>query len=50
VDGVYGSYYVMKHIAAQQLLGKNPLDFHRLQEEMRRGASSKAPRPACPSA
>src|SRR5918995_3312658 len=41
VDGVYGSYYVMKHIAERHLIGKNPLDVHRLQEEMRRGGLFK---------
>jgi galactonate dehydratase len=41
VDGVYGTYYVMKHIAGQHLIGKNPLDVHRLQEEMRRGGLFK---------
>ena len=41
VDGVYGSYYVMKHIAEQHLVGKSPLDVHRLQEEMRRGGLFK---------
>jgi galactonate dehydratase len=41
VDGVYGSYYVMKHIAEQHLVGRSPLDVHRLQEEMRRGGVFK---------
>ena len=41
VDGVYGSYYVMKHIAEQHLVGKSPLDVHRLQEDMRRGGLFK---------
>ena len=41
MDGVYGSYYVMKHIAEQHLIGKNPLDVHRLQEDMRRGGLFK---------
>ena len=41
VDGVYGSYYVMKHIAEQHLVGKSPLNVHRLQEEMRRGGLFK---------
>ena len=41
VDGVYGSYYVMKHIAERHLIGKSPLDVHRLQEEMRRGGLFK---------
>lgn len=41
VDGVYGTYYVMKHIAEQHLIGKHPLDVHRLQEEMRRGGVFK---------
>jgi galactonate dehydratase len=41
VDGVYGAYYVMKHIAEQHLLGRNPLDIHRLQEDMRRGGLFK---------
>lgn len=41
VDGVYGAYYVMKHIASRHLIGKNPLDIHRLQEEMRRGGIFK---------
>jgi galactonate dehydratase len=41
VDGVYGTYFVMKHIAEQHLIGQNPLDVHRLQEEMRRGGLFK---------
>jgi galactonate dehydratase len=41
VDGVYGTYYVMKHIAEQHLVGKSPLDVHRLFEEMRRGGIFK---------
>ena len=41
VDGVYGSYYVMKHIAERHLVGQSPLDVHRLQEEMRRGGLFK---------
>jgi galactonate dehydratase len=41
VDGVYGSYYVMKHIAEQHLVGRSPLDVHRLQEDMRRGGVFK---------
>ncbi len=41
VDGVYGTYYVMKHIAERHLIGRNPLDVHRLQEEMRRGGLFK---------
>jgi L-alanine-DL-glutamate epimerase-like enolase superfamily enzyme len=41
VDGVYGAYYVMKHIAEQHLVSKNPLDVHRLQEDMRRGGLFK---------
>jgi galactonate dehydratase len=41
VDGVYGAYYVMKHVADQHLVGRNPLDVHRLQEEMRRGGLFK---------
>jgi len=41
VDGVYGTYYVMKHIAERHLIGKSPLDVHRLQEEMRRGGLFK---------
>jgi galactonate dehydratase len=41
VDGVYGTYHVMKHIARQHLIGQNPLDIHRLQEEMRRGGLFK---------
>ncbi len=41
VDGVYGAYYVMKHIAEQHLVGRNPLDVHRLQEDMRRGGLFK---------
>jgi galactonate dehydratase len=41
VDGVYGTYYVMKHIARQHLIGKSPLDVNRLQEEMRRGGLFK---------
>ena len=50
VDGVYGSYYVMKHIAERHLVGRSPLDVHRLQEDMRRGGLFKGPRPACTSA
>lgn len=41
VDGVYGAYYVMKHIAEQHLVGRSPLDVHRLQEDMRRGGVFK---------
>jgi galactonate dehydratase len=41
VDGVYGTYYVMKHLARLHLIGRNPLDIHRLQEEMRRGGLFK---------
>ncbi|MCZ6674798.1 MAG: mandelate racemase/muconate lactonizing enzyme family protein, partial [Verrucomicrobia bacterium] len=41
VDGVYGTYYVMKHIAKRHLIGKNPLNIHRLQEDMRRGGLFK---------
>ena len=41
VDGVYGTYYVMKHIAKRHLIGMNPLNIHRLQEEMRRGGIFK---------
>ena len=41
VDGVYGTYYVMKHIAERHLVGKSPLNVHRLQEEMRRGGVFK---------
>ena len=41
VDGVYGTYYVMKHLARNHLIGRNPLDVHRLQEEMRRGGIFK---------
>ena len=37
VDGVYGTYYVVNHIAQNYLIGKNPLNINRLQEEMRRG-------------
>ena len=31
----------MKHIAERHLIGKSPLDVHRLQEEMRRGGLFK---------
>ena len=41
VDGVYGTYYVMRHLAQGHLLGRNPLNVHRLQEEMRRGGVFK---------
>jgi galactonate dehydratase len=41
VDGVYGTYYVMKHIARTHLIGRSPLDVNRLQEEMRRGGLFK---------
>ena len=41
VDGVYGTYYVLKHIAKRHLIGKHPLNIHRLQEEMRRGGLFK---------
>lgn len=41
VDGVYGTYYVVKHIASRHLIGANPLNVHRLQEEMRRGGLFK---------
>lgn len=41
VDGVYGTYYVVKHLAKRHLIGQNPLNIHRLQEEMRRGGLFK---------
>ena len=41
VDGVYGTYYVVKHLAQLHLIGQNPLNIHRLQEEMRRGGLFK---------
>jgi len=41
VDGVYGTYYVVKHIADRHLIGKNPLNVNRLQEEIRRGGLFK---------
>ncbi|MGD8897960.1 MAG: twin-arginine translocation signal domain-containing protein, partial [Acidobacteriota bacterium] len=41
VDGVYGAYYVMRHLAQRHLIGRSPLDVHRLQEEMRRGGLFK---------
>ncbi len=41
VDGVYGTYYVVKHIAKRHLIGQNPLNINRLQEEMRRGGLFK---------
>ncbi len=41
VDGVYGTYYVVKHIAKRHLIGANPLNVNRLQEEMRRGGLFK---------
>ncbi len=41
VDGVYGTYYVMKHLAQRHLIGRSPLNVHRLQEEMRRGGLFK---------
>ena len=41
VDGVYGTYYVVKHLAQRHLIGQNPLDIHRLQEEIRRGGLFK---------
>ncbi len=41
VDGVYGTYYVVKHIAKRHLIGANPLNINRLQEEMRRGGLFK---------
>jgi galactonate dehydratase len=41
VDGVYGTYYVAKHLAQRHLIGENPLNIHRIQEEMRRGGLFK---------
>jgi len=41
VDGVYGSYHLVKHLARLHLVGKSPLDVNRLQEEMRRGGLFK---------
>lgn len=41
VDGVYGTYYVVNHLAQNHLIGKNPLNINRLQEEMRRGGLFK---------
>ena len=41
VDGVYGTYYVVNHLAQNYLIGKNPLNINRLQEEMRRGGLFK---------
>jgi galactonate dehydratase len=41
VDGVYGTYFVVKHLAQLHLIGQNPLNVHRLQEEMRRGGLFK---------
>ncbi len=41
VDGVYGTYYVVNHLAQRHLIGQNPLNIHRLQEEMRRGGLFK---------
>lgn len=40
VDGVYGTYYVMKHLS-RHLIGNSPLNIHRLQEEIRRGGLFK---------
>ena len=41
VDGVYGTYHVVHHLAKNHLIGKNPLNINRLQEEMRRGGLFK---------
>ena len=41
VDGVYGTYFVVNHLAQNHLIGQNPLNIHRLQEEMRRGGLFK---------
>ncbi len=41
VDGVYGTYYVVRHLAERHLIGHNPLNVNRLQEEMRRGGLFK---------
>lgn len=41
VDGVYGTYYVVHHIAERHLIGMNPLNINRLQEEIRRGGLFK---------
>jgi galactonate dehydratase len=38
---VYGTYYVVNHLAERHLIGQNPLNIHRLQEEMRRGGLFK---------
>ncbi|MFD2101336.1 mandelate racemase/muconate lactonizing enzyme family protein [Flagellimonas iocasae] len=41
VDGVYGTYHVVHHLAKNHLIGQNPLNINRLQEEMRRGGLFK---------
>ena len=41
VDGTYGAYYVVGHIAQTSLLGRNPLNINRLQEEIRRAGFFK---------
>jgi galactonate dehydratase len=41
VDGTYGAYYVVGHIAKGVLLGKSPLNVNRLQEEIRRSGFFK---------
>ncbi len=41
VDGTYGAYYVVGHIAQRVMLGKNPLNVNRLQEEIRRSGFFK---------
>ena len=41
VDGVYGTYHVVHYLAENHLIGQNPLNIHRLQEEMRRGGLFK---------
>jgi galactonate dehydratase len=40
VDGVYGAYYLVRHLS-RHLRGKSPLNIHALQEEMRRGGLFK---------
>ncbi|MFC1542193.1 mandelate racemase/muconate lactonizing enzyme family protein [Candidatus Latescibacterota bacterium] len=41
VDGTYGSYYVVGHIAQTVLRRQNPLNINRLQEDMRRSGFFK---------
>src|SRR5690606_19846713 len=41
VDGVYGTCFVVSHLAQNHLIGKNRLNINRLQAEMRRGGLFK---------